>query len=140
MAITDCESSPWPVYKDGYAQKRVDGATWLAHRWAWTRAHGPIPEGMCIDHICRNRACVNVDHLRVVTRGQNSVENSVGITAVNKVKTHCNHGHAFTHPNTRIWRGKRICKQCQANAHHRHRAIPEVKAKRALAAREARAR
>ena len=43
----------------------------LAHRWSYENAHGPIPDGMQIDHICRVTLCVNPDHLRVVTNKQN---------------------------------------------------------------------
>ena len=43
----------------------------LAHRHAWERVNGPIPEGMVIDHTCHRKSCVNVDHLRLATRAQN---------------------------------------------------------------------
>ena len=56
----------------GYGRITSGGVTMPAHRYAWERVNGPIPEGMVIDHMCWNRACVNVDHLRVVTQGQNS--------------------------------------------------------------------
>lgn len=42
-----------------------------AHREAWERKYGPIPPGMVIDHLCRVRNCVNVEHLRVVTQREN---------------------------------------------------------------------
>lgn len=42
-----------------------------AHRWAWEQKHGPIPDGMDLDHICGNRACVDHTHLRPTTRKQN---------------------------------------------------------------------
>ena len=42
------------------------------HRYAWEEAYGPIPDGMMIDHICHNRTCVDVDHLRLATVAQNS--------------------------------------------------------------------
>lgn len=43
-----------------------------AHRWAWEKVHGSIPEGMVMDHMCWNPACVRVEHLRLVTQGQNT--------------------------------------------------------------------
>lgn len=56
---------------DGYGQIWVDGRHVKAHRYAWQREHGPIPDGMLIDHICWQRECVNVDHLRLATQQQN---------------------------------------------------------------------
>lgn len=56
----------------GYGRMQFGGKTHQAHRWAWEQANGKIPAGMVIDHKCWNRACVNVDHLRVVTRKQNN--------------------------------------------------------------------
>lgn len=44
---------------------------WAAHRWYYTQAKGPIPEGMDLDHLCRNRLCVNPDHLQPVSEAEN---------------------------------------------------------------------
>ena len=55
----------------GYGTMRVGERTVPAHRWAWEQSHGPIPDGAFVDHICHNRACVNVDHLRLATPQQN---------------------------------------------------------------------
>lgn len=57
--------------RDGYGRLRVNGRKVSAHRYAWQQAHGPIPEGMWIDHICHTPACVLPDHLRLATRQQN---------------------------------------------------------------------
>ena len=63
----------WQAGKNcGYGRIMVDGRSHLAHRYAWERVNGPIPDGMFIDHICHNRACVDVRHLRVVTQAQNN--------------------------------------------------------------------
>lgn len=56
----------------GYGHLRVNGRVVKAHRWAWEREHGPIPDGMFIDHICWERSCVNPEHLRLATRSQNN--------------------------------------------------------------------
>lgn len=55
----------------GYGSVRVEGRTVSAHRYAWSRERGPIPDGMMVDHICWNRCCVNIDHLRLATKAQN---------------------------------------------------------------------
>lgn len=57
--------------RGGYGKIGAWGKIWLAHRLVWVSVNGPIPEGTDIDHMCHNRACVNVAHLREATRGQN---------------------------------------------------------------------
>lgn len=63
--------------RDGYGYLQVDGRQEGAHRFAHIRVNGPIPKGLVIDHMCHNRACCNVLHLRAVTQGENT-ENSRG--------------------------------------------------------------
>lgn len=65
------------ITADGYGRMRAGGSRVLTHRYAWEVAHGPIPEGIIVDHMCHNPACCNVDHLRLVTDKQNS-ENPSG--------------------------------------------------------------
>jgi hypothetical protein len=66
----------------GYGKLRVGNQMVSAHRISYEMANGPIPEGMLIDHICHNRACVNPDHLRPVTHKQN-LENRAGAMPTN---------------------------------------------------------
>jgi len=61
-----------PVINSGYGRATVDGQKWLAHRYTYTRARGPIPAGLVIDHLCRNQLCVRPDHLRAVRQLENS--------------------------------------------------------------------
>ena len=61
---------------NGYGRFRVNDRTTIVHRYAWEKANGPIPDGMVVDHMCWNRACVNVEHLRVVTVAQNNANRS----------------------------------------------------------------
>ena len=59
--------------RDGYGMFRAEaGRKMYAHRWSYAEHFGPIPEGMDIDHLCHNRACVNPAHLRLATRKQNA--------------------------------------------------------------------
>lgn len=57
--------------RSGYGQIMWHKHTFLAHRVAWTRSNGSIPEGLVIDHLCHNKLCVRPDHLRAVTNKQN---------------------------------------------------------------------
>ena len=88
----------------------------MAHRFAWELEHGPIPDELVIDHLCKNRACVNTAHLEVVTSGENSRRALIGIP--HAPKPFCKRGHAMTQVNTLVVRidgyTKRRCKSCQA--------------------------
>lgn len=63
---------------DGYGRFRAHGRMYGVHRYAWERTHGPIPSKFEIDHTCWNRACVNVAHLRLATRSDNTRNRSHG--------------------------------------------------------------
>ncbi len=90
---------------NGYGAFGVDGQTLRAHRWAYEHFVGPIPVGLQIDHLCRNRACVNPDHLEPVTSGENTRR---------AMRTHCVNGHEFTPDNTYVPAdGKRYCRECR---------------------------
>lgn len=96
----------------GYAKFRQDGERMPAHRWAYEHWVGPIPEGLHIDHLCRNRKCVNPEHLEPVTPRENVMRGN-GVPARNARKTHCVHGHPFSGDNLRIsLRGDRRCREC----------------------------
>jgi len=110
----------WPWR--GHVTKKGYGLFWAgydlgrlkaAHRFAYALLRGTIPKGATIDHLCRNRSCVNPDHLEPVTNREN-VRRGFGPSAVNARKTHCIHGHEFTRENTYIVvsKGARYCREC----------------------------
>jgi len=97
---------------NGYGRMAVRGRSEYAHRYAYQRVHGEIPDGFDLDHLCRNRPCVDVAHLELVTRQVNLLRGET-ITAKNAAKTHCINGHEYTDNNTyRRPTGSRECRRC----------------------------
>lgn len=80
----------------------------VAHRYSYGQL---IPEGLTIDHLCRNKACVNPSHLEVVTMRVNILRGN-GVTAQEAKTTHCPRGHPYDLLNTYIWQGERHCRTC----------------------------
>lgn len=103
-----------PANEDtGYGQfSETHETTVLAHRWSYGFFRGEIPEGLQLDHLCRNRACVNPDHLEPVTAQVNLLRGETN-AAHNAAKEVCLHGHAFTPENTYMTPvGGRCCRAC----------------------------
>ena len=71
-----CHTWVGALDRDGYGKFWVDGHYVAAHRFAYERRVGPIPEGLEIDHLCMNRACVRPQHLEPVTHQENKVRAS----------------------------------------------------------------
>ena len=94
----------------GYGQFWNGERRQMAHLWAWENLVGPRDEAMDLDHLCRNRKCVNPDHLEPVSRGENLHRGAHR----NKVKTHCPQGHPYDDENTLVYNGWRFCRACQA--------------------------
>jgi hypothetical protein len=86
----------------------------LAHRAAYEAFVGPIPDGLVLDHLCRNPPCCNPEHLEAVPQRTN-VLRGVAPPAVQAKQTHCKRGHAFTPENTYINKGKRYCRICHGS-------------------------
>lgn len=98
-----------------------------APRWIWEQEHGPIPDGLTIDHTCLRPICVNPDHFELVTRGENARR---GVAS--RYREACKAGHPWTEAST-VQRkgGRRECRTCANDRQNRRRADPTVKAARA---------
>lgn len=86
----------------GYGLFRLSGTKakhMVAHKMAYTLTHGSVPEGLELDHLCRNTACVNPAHLEPVTHQTNALRGR-SFAFVNAAKTHCHRGHPFDLINT----------------------------------------
>jgi len=100
----------------GYGLFGIAGdKTYLAHRYAYERARGPIKAPLQIDHLCRNRLCVRPTHLELVTPRENVMRGNTR-AAENSRKTHCPLGHAYAGANLAFnSTGKqRVCRLCRA--------------------------
>jgi hypothetical protein len=107
------------VSKAGYGRysvrrKNLPTKDYTVHRIIYELLVGPVPQGLELDHLCRNRRCCNPAHLEAVTHKVNN-NRGMGPSGINSRKTHCKNGHAFTEENTCYLmnpKQKRRCRIC----------------------------
>jgi hypothetical protein len=97
-----------------------DGKMRHAHRVAYELCVGEIPDGLVIDHLCGNTLCVNPAHLEAVTQRENILRGE-SFAASHARTTHCPSGHAYDEANTRVYKGMRVCRECNRLAKQRER-------------------
>ena len=117
VALTDSGCLQWIAGLNGSGYGTFNagpGTSVVAHRWSYEHHYGPIPRGQVLDHLCRNRACVNPEHLECVTTQVNLLR-GVGVGSANTKKTHCPAGHPYAGDNLYIppRRANRMCRACR---------------------------
>ena len=110
----------WALSKnnEGYAQIAIDGVSRRVHRVLYELAHGALDDGLVVDHLCENTACINIDHLEAVTHRENILRKFLR-------QTHCQKGHEYSEDNlyyyqmpSKVNKGNPLgegwlCKQCK---------------------------
>lgn len=114
----------WTGSSDRYGFFYWQGKTVRAHRFAYEREVGEVPDGLELDHTCRNTHCVNPAHLEPVTHAENVARGDLG--RARREQTHCKRGHELSDDNVYIHRNKkgwvrRQCKICRREIQRRFR-------------------
>ena len=96
----------------GYGYVSFNGRQQVAHRVLYQILVGPIPEGLTLDHLCRNRRCVNPAHLDPVSNRENILRGT-SRSALRAKQTHCKYGHPLSGENLKLKGTERVCLTCK---------------------------
>lgn len=110
----ECWIWAWALNTHGYAGIKSQDVYYPVHRLMYELEVGKIPKGLQLDHLCRNRACINPAHLEPVT-AQENVRRGIAPPAQNAKKTHCHKGHEFDkiYTNANTGEVERRCTICR---------------------------
>lgn len=133
--ITAGECWEWPsVYSDGYGRVKIGGRSTVAHRAVYELLREPVAADRELDHLCRNRRCVNPAHLEPVTGRENQLRGNT-FTRAHAERVECTRGHPLT-AMRRFPCGKSRCQACELERQRKVRATPEYRAKHAAQERQ----
>jgi len=133
--VGDCLLWTGKIAPNGYSKAiRQEGGkrrSYYVHRIAYVAAHGEPDARLTIDHLCKNRSCVEPSHLEAVTWKENILRGD-GPTALHARKTHCAAGHEFTDENTILTKTSagwgRNCRKCVTRADRERRLSKRIDA------------
>lgn len=111
---TAARQAPTRTGSGGYGFVRIDKTNRMAHRVMYELLVEPIPDGLQLDHLCRNRLCVNPAHLEPVTPLENTQRGMRSRGTPHK--THCPQGHPYAGDNLYVYQGRRHCVACRREA------------------------
>ncbi len=123
-----CWTWTGPVDAEGYGRIFIYGHYHRAHRWTYEKLVAEIPEGLVLDHLCRNTSCVNPWHLEPVTVRVNS-RRAPFAQNCRANSDRCRHGHPWNEANTYISpSGKWDCRACIRRRANKYRTRKQVSA------------
>lgn len=112
VAESGCVEWVSPINQNGYGHFKFRSKNYKSHKWIYEQTVGPIPHGLELDHLCRNKVCVNIKHLEPVTHRENVLRGTAP-AAKQARQTHCLNGHEFNEENTNFrTKNKRRCRVC----------------------------
>jgi len=119
-SVFSCWEWQKTITPKGYGQYRLNEKRVFAHRFAYELSFGSIPDDLELDHLCRNRSCVNPLHLEAVSQYENGVTRSIRFAGEHREL--CPKGHKLTQKNTyKSKTGFLVCKECirqRSNMHY----------------------